>query len=71
VNKKLPWWEDPARSRDGTCTVCNECRIHLKHGICMYGGPFIGYVKVDKDERRVRDNGSDGRNERTSEEAAG
>lgn len=50
---KKVWWEDPLRSKQGKCPVCKECTLTLDGRYCMHGGPFIGYVEIDENERRV------------------
>jgi hypothetical protein len=55
----LKWWEDPKRSKPGKCAVCKKCVLTLDGRHCMYGGPFIGYEKVE-DEQEETTRGNEG-----------
>jgi hypothetical protein len=53
-------WEDDKLSKEGSCAVCKKCRIHNKSGRCMFGGPFLGYAKVDHARRRRTEEETEG-----------
>lgn len=35
------------------CPCCDFCWVHKIMGICISGGPFEGYVKIDADYNEV------------------
>jgi hypothetical protein len=45
------WSRDPQQARTIHCDVCRKCRWRdgSRHGYCLYGGPFDGYVMPDEE----------------------